>query len=223
MSEVVIRDVLVINEGARIEADVLFRDGRIAQIGGNVVAAASAREMNGAGKWLLPGVIDDQVHFRDYDLSYKATIASESRAAAAGGVTSVMEMPNTKPPTTNWEAWRTKNGIGERDSVVNYAFYIGATNENADEILSDIPVGEICGLKIFMGSSTGNMLVDHREVLERFYRDWPGLIATHCEDEATVRQSLEEARQRYPEGIPPQAHPEVRNHDACWDLNPMKW
>ncbi len=218
MSEqaLVIRDVLVINEGSRIEGDVLFENGRIAQIGGQVSLPAGGREIDGTGKWLLPGVIDDQVHFRDYELSHKGTIASESRAAAAGGVTSVMEMPNTKPPTTNWEAWRAKNAIGERDSVVNYAFYIGATNENADVILTDIPIGEICGLKIFMGSSTGNMLVNDREVLERFYRDWPGLIATHCEDEETVEQSLEQARLQYPKGIPPEAHPQVRNHDACW-------
>ncbi|MEM1157340.1 MAG: dihydroorotase [Verrucomicrobiota bacterium] len=221
MSALAIRDVLVINEGRRTETDVLFQDGRIAQIGGGISLPAGAREIDGSGKWLLPGVIDDQVHFRDYDLSYKATIASESRAAAAGGVTSYMEMPNTKPPTTNWQAWREKTALGGRDSVVNYAFYIGATNENAEEVLTSIPEGEICGLKIFMGSSTGNMLVDHAEVLECFYRDWPGLIATHCEDEATVRQSLAEAKKRYPEGIPPEAHPVVRNHDACFKSSSM--
>lgn len=221
MTATVIRDTLIINEGSRIEGDILFEGGRISRIGGSISAPAGAHEVDGAGKWLLPGVIDDQVHFRDYDLSYKATIASESRAAAAGGVTSVMEMPNTKPPTTHWEAWRAKNEIGARDSVVNYAFYIGATNENAEQILTEIPLGEICGLKIFMGSSTGNMLVDDPAVLERFYREWPGLIATHCEDEEIIRLSLEQARQKYPDGIPPRAHPEVRNHDACWKSSSM--
>ncbi|MEM6884108.1 MAG: dihydroorotase [Verrucomicrobiota bacterium] len=221
MSALAIRDVLIINEGTRTEGDVLFRDGRIAQIGGEVSLPEGGREINGSGKWLLPGVIDDQVHFRDYELSHKATIATESRAAAAGGVTSYMEMPNTKPPTTSWQAWREKTALGARDSVVNYAFYMGATNENAEEALHNIPEGDICGLKIFMGSSTGNMLVDHSEVLERFYRDWPGLIATHCEDEATVRQSLAEAQERYPDGIPADAHPIVRNHDACYKSSSM--
>lgn len=216
MSDVIIKNVTAVNEGQRIKGDVLFCNGRIEHIGGAIETPATVREVNGEGKWLLPGVIDDQVHFRDFDLSAKGTIASESRAAAAGGVTSVMEMPNTKPPTTDWQTWRKKNAIGARDMAVNYAFYIGATNENADDILRDIPEGEICGLKIFMGSSTGNMLVNDPAVVERFFADWPGLIATHCEDEATIAASRKSVEGKYRDRIPPEAHPEVRNHDCCW-------
>lgn len=216
MSDHIIKNVTSINEGHRTYGDVLFRDGRIERCGGEIKTPAGVREIDGEGKLLLPGVIDDQVHFRDFDLAQKGTIATESRAAAAGGVTSVMEMPNTRPPTTDWDTWRRKNAIGARDMAVNYAFYIGATNENADIILKDIPEGEICGLKIFMGSSTGNMLVNDPEVVERFFADWPGLIATHCEDEATIKASRREAEAKYPGGLPPEAHPEVRNHECCW-------
>ncbi|MEM6820541.1 MAG: dihydroorotase [Verrucomicrobiota bacterium] len=212
---IVIKNVTWVNEEQRQTGDVWFQDGRIRKLGGQITVPQGTQEICGEGKVLLPGVIDDQVHFRDFDLSHKATIASESLAAAAGGVTSVMEMPNTRPPTTDWEAWEYKTGIGARDSAVNYAYYIGGTNDNADLILKNIPEGKICGLKLFMGSSTGNMLVDEPSVLEHFFAEWPGLIATHCEDEATIREQTAWAEKKYPGGIPPEAHPQIRNTEAC--------
>ncbi len=210
-----IRSARWVNEGQQAEGDLLISKGRIEKIDSHITLPAGACEIEAEGLWLLPGIIDDQVHFRDYDLSHKGTIRSESRAAASGGVTSVMEMPNTRPPTTTWQAWREKNEKGAANSLINYAFYLGATHENADEVLSQYPEGEICGLKIFMGSSTGNLLVDDPADLERFFSGWPGLIATHCEDEGIVRASLEKARSRYHGHIPASAHPEIRPAEAC--------
>jgi len=213
--DLLIKDVIWINEGVRNHGDVYFRRGRIEALGNQIRPVSPCREISGEGRILLPGIIDDQVHFRDYDLSHKGTLRSESRAAAAGGVTSVMEMPNTRPPTTSWQAWREKNARGAEQCSINYAFYMGTTHENAEEVLSQYPQREICGLKIFMGSSTGNMLVDEPEILERFFSAWPGLIATHCEDEGIIEESLKKIRERYPEGIPPHAHPEVRPRECC--------
>ena len=167
------------------------------------------------GCYVLPGVIDDHVHFREPGMTDKAVIASESRAAAAGGVTSYFDMPNTVPQTTTIEAWRDKMERGAKDSVVNYAFFIGATNDNAG-ILNSIDCHAVPGIKLFMGSSTGNMLVDRREALERVFRI-PGMpVMTHCEDTAVINANMAEAKAKYGDDPDVVHHPEIRSEEACW-------
>ncbi len=196
------------------EGDVLVRQGRIESLGGTIGQSALP-EYDGAGHWLLPGVVDDQVHFRDFDLSHKATIESESRAAVAGGVTSYMEMPNTRPPATNREMLEVKFHRAAQVSSANFGFYVGGTEDNHDAVLEIADDPRVPGLKIFMGSSTGNMLVENPEALERFFRDWPRVIATHCEDEATVRRNLKVALEKYGPEIPMDQHPVIRSVEAC--------
>lgn len=163
----------------------------------------------------MPGIIDDQVHFREPGLEYKADIYSESRAGIAGGVTSFMEMPNTKPPAVTQVLLQDKYDIGSRKAWGNYSFFMGATNDNLDEVLKTNPE-TVCGIKVFMGSSTGNMLVDREATLEELFSRCPMLIATHCEDEATIRANMEEAVKRYGKLIPPSAHPWIRSREACY-------
>lgn len=196
------------------EGDVLVRQGRIESLGGEI-SGSSLPEYDGGGHWLLPGIIDDQVHFRDFELSHKATIESESRAAVAGGVTSYMEMPNTKPPAINREVLEEKFARAAQVSSANYAFYVGATEDNHEAALAMADDPRVPGLKIFMGSSTGNMLVEDTEALERFFREWPRLIATHCEDEPTVRRNLEAALKEFGPRIPIDQHPVIRSVEAC--------
>jgi len=167
------------------------------------------------GMYLLPGVIDDQVHFREPGLTHKAEIYTESRAALYGGVTSYMEMPNVVPQTTDFEKLESKYQIGAAKSAVNYSFYLGGTNQNLD-VLKQVNTENVCGVKIFMGSSTGNMLVDDAPVLEAMFRDVPTLIATHCECETRVKSRLEDAKIKYPKGIPPSEHPIIRDATACY-------
>ncbi len=159
---------------------------------------------------VLPGIIDDQVHFREPGLTYKATIASESRAAVAGGVTSFMEMPNVNPPSVSQSLLEDKYQIAAAGSLANYSFFMGATNDNLEEVLRTDPT-QVCGIKIFMGSSTGNMLVDNRETLQRIFAESPMLIATHCEDEATIRENLERYKAMYGERLTAEHHPLIRN------------
>ena len=178
-----IRDIHVVNEGRITVADVLIENGRIEKIGNTISTEGKAvTEINGAGKYLLPGVIDDQVHFREPGLTHKATIGTEAKAAVAGGVTSFMEMPNTFPPAFTRELLEDKYAIASRTSLANYSFYIGTSNENADEALriNDYKK-EVCGIKIFMGSSTGNLLVDNPLTLEKVFSGSELLIATHCD------------------------------------------
>jgi dihydroorotase len=165
--------------------------------------------------WLLPGVIDDQVHFREPGLTHKADILSESTAAAAGGVTSFMEMPNTMPLTITAQALEDKYQIGAEKSVVNYSFYMGATNDNLQELLKVDP-SEVCGVKVFMGSSTGNMLVDNTETLSRIFAEVPMLITTHCEDEATIQQNKALYKAKYGDDLPIKFHPLIRDAEACY-------
>ncbi len=165
-------------------------------------------------KLLIPGVIDDQVHFREPGLTHKGSIYSESRAAAAGGITSFMEMPNTKPQTTNFQALEDKFDQASKDSLVNYSFYFGATNENAD-LIADVDVKNTCGIKVFMGSSTGNMLVDKEQVLEAIFKSAKTIVATHCEEEALVRANLKKHIDLYGDEIPYHLHPVIRDHQAC--------
>ena len=213
MSNWVIRNAQLINEGRRWSADVRVRAGRIEQIGGSFGVRGGEREYDAAGRWLLPGIIDDQVHFREPGLEYKATIATESRAAVAGGITSFMEMPNTRPPATDFESLRDKRSRAAATSLGNYAFYLGATNDNI-EILRRATTTEACGIKVFMGASTGNMLVDDPETLDAIFRDAALLLITHCEDSPTIARNQAAA---LAEGRTLTAvdHPDIRSREAC--------
>lgn len=213
MSTLLVRNARIINRGAVVEADLLVRDGRIAKIGGALDTRAVV-ELDARGQYVIPGIIDDQVHFREPGLTHKATIATESRAAVAGGVTSFMEMPNVNPPSVTQDLLEEKYAIGARTALANYSFYMGATNDNLDEVLRTDP-RRVCGIKVFMGSSTGNMLVDAPQTLERIFAEAPMLIATHCEDEATVRANTERYKQRYGDQMTAAFHPRIRNVEAC--------
>ena len=196
------------------ESDVLIKGARIEKIGPHL-SAGHATVIDAKGKLLLPGAIDDQVHFREPGLTHKATIHSESRAAVAGGVTSFMEMPNTVPPTFTQELLEQKYAIASRNSLANYSFFMGASNENLEEVLQT-DLKKVCGLKIFMGSSTGNLLVDNPAILTNFFSKFPGLIATHCEDEPTIRRNTEEFRKKYGADIPIEYHPMIRSEEGCY-------
>jgi dihydroorotase len=210
-----IKNATLINENRTYRASVLVGGDRIMDIyeGENLPEANEV--IDASGLWLLPGVIDDQVHFREPGLTHKADIHSESRAAAAGGVTSFMEMPNTMPLTVTLEALEDKYRLGEEKSVVNYSFYMGATNSNLDELKKVDPAG-VCGVKVFMGSSTGNMLVDDVETLSRIFAEIPMLIATHCEDEATILKNKEYYKTRHGDNLPVGFHPLIRDAEACY-------
>ncbi len=210
-----IKNILVVNEGSITPADVLIRNGRIEKIAPLIDVAAT--EINGEGRYLLPGAIDDQVHFREPGLTHKANIATESKAAVAGGVTSFMEMPNTIPNALTGELLEEKYQIASRSSLANYSFYMGTGNDNAEEVLkTNARKNEICGIKIFMGSSTGNMLVDNPATLDRIFRESEILIATHCEDEKIIRRNLEAIKATGRELIPAD-HPLIRNEEACYE------
>lgn len=205
----------LVNEGNISSRDVLVRNGRIERIGSDLQHIGAGKVIDAGGKYLLPGVIDDQVHFREPGLTHKATIASEARAAVAGGTTSFMEMPNTVPNTLTLELLEDKYRIAAGTSLANYSFYMGASNDNLDEVLKT-PVNDVCGIKVFMGSSTGNMLVDSADVLERLFAQAPMLIAVHCEDEATVKARMEQFREQYGNDVPYDIHALIRNEEACY-------
>lgn len=215
MKEIVFKEARMINRGRIIEGDLLVRDDRIERVDHSIQLKGRATEIAVGGRFLMPGVIDDQVHFREPGLEHKATIHTESKAAIAGGVTSFMEMPNTKPAALTQELLEAKYKIASTQSWANYSFFMGAGNDNLEEVLKTDPE-KVCGVKIFMGSSTGNLLVDNRETLEKLFQSCPTLIATHCEDEHTILNNLAEARITYGEHIPPSAHPWIRNHEACY-------
>src|SRR5437868_4463973 len=190
-----IKDIQIVNEGITLTSDVLVKDGLIHKIGNNLSAREKVTEINGNGKYLLPGVIDDQVHFREPGLTHKATIYSESKAAVAGGVTSFMEMPNTIPPVFTHQLLEEKYAVASATSLANYSFYMGTGNDNIEEVLkTNDKRKDVCGIKIFMGSSTGNMLVDNPNILDKIIRESEVLIATHCEDEKIIRQNLEKIK-----------------------------
>ena len=211
-----LKNALLVNEGRQTRADLLIRGQRIERIAPQIEVQGRATEIDCTNRLVLPGLIDDQVHFREPGAPHKATIGSEARAAVAGGVTSFMEMPNTSPPTTNAAALQDKLDRAARTSVANYGFYLGATNDNLEDVLRADPT-RIAGIKIFMGSSTGNMLVDNAATLDRLFAEAPTLIATHCEDEATCRANYAAAIEQYggAENIPPEAHPVIRSVEAC--------
>jgi len=212
-----IRNASVVNEGRIYAADVLIKNGRIEKIGESIhlTDRANIIEIDATGLHLLPGCIDDQVHFREPGLTHKADIYTESRAAVAGGITSFMEMPNTVPNTLTQELLEQKYQIGSQKSIANYSFFMGASNDNVEEILKTDPAN-VCGVKVFMGSSTGNMLVDNEKVLEKIFSSTPALIATHCEDEETIRHNLAKYKEKYGEEIPAKCHPEIRPAEACY-------
>jgi dihydroorotase len=208
-----IRNATIVNEGTRRVADLRIRGGRIDAIG-----ALAAREgepvFDAAGRLLLPGVIDDQVHFREPGLEHKATIATESRAAVAGGVTTYMEMPNTRPPAVTHAALADKYGRAAAGSVANYAFYFGATNDNLEAIRS-LPPGAACGLKVFMGASTGNMLVDDPATLDAIFREAPTIVVTHCEDTPMIEANLAVEKAALGDRLDVTRHPYIRSREAC--------
>ncbi len=215
MNSTLITNAQLINEGKVIEGDVLIRGTRIEKIGKNLSANQTTCVIDGKGNFLLPGAIDDQVHFREPGLTHKGNIYTESRAAVAGGVTSFMEMPNTIPPVFTQALLEDKYQIASRNSLANYSFFIGASHDNLDEVLRT-DLSKVCGLKIFMGSSTGNLLVDDPTILEGFFSKFPSLIATHCEDEPTIRKNTAEFKERYGDSMPVSYHPQIRSAEACY-------
>ncbi len=221
MSATLIKNATIINEGRSFKGSVLIKNQFIDSIYENDEVLPSAdNTIDAEGLLLLPGVIDDQVHFREPGLTHKADIATESAAAVAGGVTSYMEMPNTNPQTTSITELENKFAIASQKSLANYSFFLGATNDNLNELLKADPA-TVCGVKVFMGSSTGNMLVDDKKALERIFSEVRTLIATHCEDEATIRANMELFRSRYGEEVPFSLHHEIRNAEACYKSSSM--
>jgi dihydroorotase len=217
MQNYLIKNIMVVNEGGSAIRDVLIRNGRIEKIQGNIQTDVLVTEINGEGLHLLPGAIDDQVHFREPGLTHKATIHTESKAAVAGGVTSFMEMPNTAPPVFTQQLLEDKYTIASNTSLANYSFYMGTSNDNADEALrTNERKKEICGIKIFMGSSTGGLLVDNYLTLDKIFRESEVLIATHCEDEKIIKANFERLKKE--KGVlQPSDHPLVRDENGCFE------
>ncbi|PPL03764.1 dihydroorotase [Parapedobacter indicus] len=214
MATTLIKAATLVNEGQTITADILISNGRIEKIAPEISASADT-EVNAEGLHAFPGLIDDQVHFREPGLTYKADIWHESRAAVAGGTTSFMEMPNTVPNALTQQLLQDKYEIAAKQSLANYSFYMGAANDNLDEVLRTDP-RDVCGVKVFMGSSTGNMLVDDERTLEGIFSNSPMLIATHCEDEATIRQNLSRYKDTYGDALTTEMHPLIRSAEACY-------
>ena len=215
MQNYLIKNIQVVNEGQIKNADVLITNGRIEKIASQINAGAI--EINGEGKYLFPGCIDDQVHFREPGLTHKATIATEAKAAVAGGVTSFMEMPNTIPNALTQDLLEDKYQIAAQTSLANYSFYMGTANDNAEQVLkTNEKKNDICGIKIFMGSSTGNMLVDNPNTLDRVFRESELLIATHCEDESIIKKNLDQLKSTGRTLIPSD-HPIIRDEEACYE------
>jgi dihydroorotase len=213
MASLIIRNATIINRNTQTEGDIFVKNGRIEKVSSGIDSKAE-KEIDAAGKIVMPGIIDDQVHFREPGLTHKANIFTEATAAVAGGVTAFMEMPNTKPTSTTLEALEAKYEIASKNSLPNYSFYIGATNDNLETVLQ-ADTSRICGIKVFMGSSTGNMLVDDTKTLEGLFSKGHMLIATHCEDETTIRKNVEIAKEKYGQDIPMTEHPIIRNREAC--------
>jgi dihydroorotase len=213
MSTILIKNGQIINRGKIETKDILIKNGFIERLDNQIVTKEKVLEMDATGKHIFPGIIDDQVHFREPGLTHKGSIFTESRAAVAGGTTSFMEMPNVSPPSVSQALLSEKYAIGAQNALANYSFYMGATNDNLEEVLKT-DNKNVCGIKVFMGSSTGNMLVDNEQTLENLFSKCPMLIATHCEDEATVRQNTEFYKNSG-KTIDATFHPIIRNHEAC--------
>ena len=221
MGKKLIKNATIVNENEIFVGNILIDGEYISQVGAEEIEVGSDDEViDATGLYCLPGVIDDQVHFREPGLTHKADIATESKAALAGGITSFMEMPNTIPNTLTQELLERKYRLAEESSFVNYSFFMGASNDNLEEVLKTDPK-TVCGIKVFMGSSTGNMLVDNQEVLERLFKECNMLIATHCEDEMTIRENTESHRAKYGENVPVSCHPDIRSEEACYRSSSM--
>jgi len=213
---VLIKNAKIVNEGSIFEGDILIEGEFIKEISDSISAKSSdVKVLDVEGSYVFPGVIDDQVHFREPGLTHKATIETESKAAIAGGITSFIEMPNTFPQTTTIEKLEEKFDIAAKTSYANYSFMFGGTNDNLEEILKVDPKN-VAALKLFLGSSTGNMLVDNPEVLEKIFKSTKLLIAVHCEDEATIRENLDIHLKKYGNDIPIECHPIIRSEEACY-------
>lgn len=219
MMKTLIKNATIINEGLKFKGSVFIDGEKIEKVFPHILPGdfdfSNTEVIDASGLLLIPGVIDDQVHFREPGLTHKGEIATESRAAVAGGVTTYMEMPNTIPQTVTQEELQKKYDRAARVSAANYSFYMGATNDNLDEVLKTDP-SKVCGIKVFMGSSTGNMLVDDEKTLSEIFRNAPTLVATHCEDEATIQENIRIARHRYGENVPISRHCHIRSDEACY-------
>lgn len=219
MTKTLIKNATIVNEGKIFKSDVFLQDGLIQEIAENISATAD-QLIDASEKYLIPGVIDDQVHFREPGLTHKGEIYTEAKAAVAGGITSFMEMPNTKPQSLTQELLEEKFKRASEASLANYTFFMGASNDNLEEVLKTNPK-TVGAVKIFMGSSTGNMLVDNRSVLEEIFAKSPMLIAVHCEDEATIQTNTEKYKAQFGENIPIEYHPKIRNEEACYKSSSM--
>jgi dihydroorotase len=215
MTSILIKNGLLINENEKFIADIFIEGYLITEISKNGINRNASQVIEAEGKWVMPGVIDDQVHFREPGLTHKAEIYTEAKAAVAGGTTSFMEMPNTNPQATTQLELEKKYSRAKQCSLANYSFFMGGTNDNLEEVLKTDPEN-ICGIKLFMGSSTGNMLVDNEQTLRSIFSKTPMLIATHCEDESTIRRNTSIFKKKYGTKIPFEAHPIIRNHEACY-------
>ncbi len=215
MNSLLITNAQIVNEGSITQSDILIKGQRIDKIWGQISAEGVDKVIDAQGQYVFPGVIDDQVHFREPGLTHKGDIFTESRAAVAGGITSFMEMPNTVPNALSQQLLEDKYDIASKSSLANYSFFMGASNDNLEEVLKTDP-HRVCGVKVFMGSSTGNMLVDNEKTLEGLFSKVPMIIATHCEDEATIRKNTEIYRAKYGENVPIDCHPLIRSEEACY-------
>lgn len=213
-ARILVTNARLVNEGSVSEGDLRVKNGRIEQIASQLSAQENEQVIDADGAWLMPGMIDDQVHFREPGLTHKGDLFTESRAAVAGGITSFMEMPNTNPQTITVDALHEKYALAEGRTFGNHGFYFGATNDNLSEI-QKLPVGLACGIKTFMGASTGNMLVDNPETLNSIFRDAPILIATHCEDTPIIQANEAAWRERFGADVPMREHPNIRSAEAC--------
>ncbi len=216
MNTYLIKNACIINEGRRMYADVLLKNKRIEKIASSITTKELCIEIDAENEFLLPGVIDDQVHFREPGFTHKASIYTESKAAVAGGVTSFMEMPNTQPPTLTQELLEEKYAIANQTSLANYSFFMGASNTNYEEVMkTNSKKNEVCGIKIFMGSSTGNMLVDNALALDKIFAESELLIATHCEEESLIKSNFEKLKNEK-NFLEPSDHPIIRNEEVCF-------
>lgn len=213
-NKILISNSRLINEGRIVDADVLIDGARIAKIGSGIAADGATQVIDAAGRYLMPGMIDDQVHFREPGLTHKGDLATESAAAAAGGITSFMDMPNVNPLTVTGATLANKYERAAGRCTSNYGFYLGATNSNIEDIKA-LSVGEACGIKVFMGASTGDMLVDDPRALERIFEHAPVIVVTHCEDSPTIWENEARARDRFGDDVPFEEHPNIRSAEAC--------
>lgn len=220
MNSCLILNARIVNEGKVFDGDVLIKGSFIEQIGPDLQSKAAKKIIDANGQHLFPGVIDDQVHFREPGLTHKGNIFTESRAAVAGGITSFMEMPNTSPPTFSQKLLEDKYQIASRSSLANYSFYMGSSNDNLEEVMKT-DIQQVCGLKIFMGSTTGSLLIDDPKILESFFSRFPSIITTHCEDESTIRKNSETYRNKYGEDVPVEFHPMIRTAEGCYMSSSM--